>query len=255
MKEYFDQARALAEQAEDERARLIQLAGIGLMLEVIAHELARSTETAMKSLANAQTHDLPAHITSTIKVLRTEMQNMNKRLRVLDPLSVSGRHQREKFDLVDLVRDIFSGRTPQFERHKIRTEVSVKGGKSLAITGVKGMYVQIVENLTANSVFWLTKRAEEDPSFQPMINVAIDAKSLRMAFSDNGPGISEALKEDVFKPFFSTKDRRRRQGLGLYIARECANYNDARLFLSDEHSEHETRLNTFILELPSANVG
>ncbi len=253
MKDYFDQARALAEQAEDERARLIQLAGIGLMLEVIAHELARSTETAMKSLANAQTRDLPADITSTMKVLRTEMQNMNKRLRVLDPLSVAGRHQRDTFDLVGLVRDIFGGRSRQFERHKIRDDVIVKGGKTLSITGVKGMYVQIIENLTANSVFWLSKRAEEDPNFQPVIKVVIDAKLLRLVFSDNGPGISKALKDDVFKPFFSTKDRRRRQGLGLYIARECANYNDARLYLSDEHSEHKTRLNTFILELPTAN--
>ena len=250
MKEYFDQARALAEQAEDERARLIQLAGIGLMLEVVAHELARSTETAMKSLASAQTSSLPESVAATLKLLRTEMQNMNKRLRVLDPLSVSGRQHREAFDLVDLLREIFNGRSRQFERHNIHPEISTKGGKALPIIGIKGMYVQIFENLTANSVFWLTKRANETPGFKPLIKVDFDTKSLRVAFSDNGPGIGEALKEDVFKPFFSTKDRKRRQGLGLYIARECAHYNDAQLYLSEEHTAHTTRLNTFILELP-----
>jgi signal transduction histidine kinase len=254
MKEYFEQARALAEQAEDERARLIQLAGIGLMLEVIAHELARSTETAMKSLATAQTDNLPTNVAATLKVLRTEMQTMNKRLRVLDPLSVSGRQQRETFDLVALIRDIFSGRSRQFERHHIDANVRVKGGTNLAITAVKGMFVQIIENLTSNSVFWLKKRFEEDPSFSPRITVVVDAKLHVLTFSDNGPGISEALKEDVFKPFFSTKDRRRRQGLGLYIARECANYNESQLYLSDEHTEHETRLNTFVLELAKPNA-
>lgn len=253
MKQYFDQARALAEQAEDERARLIQLAGIGLMLEVVAHELARSTETAMMSIANAQTQNLPSDIASTLKVLRTEMQTMNKRLRVLDPLSVSGRQRRENFDLVGLVEDIFSGRSRQFERHHIDAKVIKKGGTSLAVTGVKGMYVQIIENLTSNSVFWLKKRREEDPSFSPKIRVGVDARARQLTFRDNGPGISEALREDIFKPFFSTKDRRRRQGLGLYIARECAHYNDARLFLSDEHTEHDTRLNTFVLELQQAD--
>lgn len=254
MKQYFEQARALAEQAEDERARLIQLAGIGLMLEVVAHELARSTETAMKSLATAQTDNLPAEVAATLKVLRTEMQTMNKRLRVLDPLSVSGRQHRETFDLPALVRDIFGGRARQFERHHINADVSVKRGKSLVITAVKGMYVQVIENLTSNSVFWLGKRMEEDPGFEPKINVVVDAQLRQLTFADNGPGINEELKEDVFKPFFSTKDRRRRQGLGLYIARECAAYNDARLFLSTEHTEHETRLNTFVLELPQPDA-
>jgi signal transduction histidine kinase len=101
-------------------------------------------------------------------------------------------------------------------------------------------------------VFWLKKREEEDHSFSPEIRVVVDAKLQRLTFRDNGPGIGEGLKEDVFKPFFSTKDKRRRQGLGLYIARECANHNKARLYLSDEHSEHETRLNTFVLELPQS---
>ena len=250
VKQYFDQARALAEQAEDERTRLLQLAGIGLMLEVVAHELARSTETAMRSLAAAQTQNMPTEITSTLKVLRTEMQTMNKRLRVLDPLSVSARQHSETFDLVSLITDTFDGRARQFERHRIRPDVVIKGGDRLITTGIKGMYVQIIENLTSNSVFWLKKRTTEDPGFEPRIKVVVDSKQGRLTYSDNGPGISEGLKEDVFKPFFSTKDRRRRQGLGLYIARECARYNDARLYLSDEHTEHDTRLNTFVLELP-----
>ena len=187
LKEYFDQARALAEQAEDERARLIQLAGIGLMLEVVAHELARSTETAMKSLANAQTENLPEDTAATLKLLRTEMQNMNRRLRVLDPLSVSGRQQKETFDLAGLVNEIFSGRSRQFERHRIQHPVKVRGGNNLSITGVKGMYVQVIENLTSNSVFWLKKESQENPTFEPNILVEIDVKERRLLFRDNGP--------------------------------------------------------------------
>lgn len=248
LKEYFDQARDFAAQTEDEKTRLLQLAGIGLMLEVVAHELARSTETAMKSLATAQTEDLPVDVASTLRVLRTEMQSMNKRLRVLDPLSVSARQRRETFDLVDLIAETFSGRAAQFHRHKINARI--QGAKSLVVNGVKGMYVQIVENLTSNSVFWLKKAAKQDRSFTPKITVIVDPKSRSMKFSDNGPGVGKSLADEIFKPFFSTKDRRRRQGLGLYIARECAEYNHGQLYLSDEHTEHKTRLNTFILELP-----
>lgn len=244
MKEHVARARQFAEQAEDERTRLVQLAGVGLMLEVIAHELARSTETAMKALAKPQTLALPGDVAATLKVLRSEMQTMNKRIRVLDPLSVSARQRRETFDIVELIRESFAGRKGQFDRHGIRTQLQEK---SLIITGVKGMYVQIIENLISNSVFWLGKRAEDEPTFQPIIRVVVELAKRTVHFSDNGPGIDESLRDEIFKPFFSTKDRKHRQGLGLYIARECATHNDAQLILSDKHTEHKGRLNTFAL--------
>jgi len=252
LKEYFEQARDFAAQTEDEKTRLLHLAGIGLMLEVVAHELARSTETAMKSLASAQAQDLPSEVAATLKVLRLEMQSMNKRLRVLDPLSVSARQRRETFDLVSLVADTFSGRSSQFKRHHI--EAKIQGARSLMVTGVKGMFVQIIENLTSNSVFWLKQARKDNPTFTPRITVTMDSNSRAMAFMDNGPGVGKGLQDEIFKPFFSTKDRHRRQGLGLYIARESAQYNDAQLYLSDQHTEHKTRLNTFVLELPQPNA-
>jgi signal transduction histidine kinase len=191
LKEYFEQARDFAAQTEDEKTRLLQLAGIGLMLEVVAHELARSTETAMKSLATAQTEDLPVAVASTLKVLRTEMQSMNKRLRVLDPLSVSARQRRETFDLVDLIAETFSGRAAQFQRHRINARI--QGAKSVVVNGVKGNYVQIIENLTSNSVFWLKKAAKQDRFFSPKITVIVDPKSRSVKFSDNGPGVGKSL--------------------------------------------------------------
>lgn len=249
MRGYFDEARELAEQAEDERTRLIQLAGVGLMLEVVAHELARATEHAMGVLAETESGGLPDNLAATLRTLRREMQTMNKRLRVLDPLSVSARQRKETFDLVELIRDSVAGHSAQFERHHVVVDIVARRPGSLSVTGVRGMYVQIIENLISNSVFWLTARQADEKTFQPKITIMIEPSKRVVRFADNGPGIALSLKDDVFKPFFSTKDRKRRQGLGLYIARECATFNDAEIYLSDERSEHKDRLNTFILEV------
>ncbi|MEI7639028.1 MAG: ATP-binding protein, partial [Syntrophus sp. (in: bacteria)] len=35
---------------------------------------------------------------------------------------------------------------------------------------------------------------------------------------DNGAGMDQATKDGIFKPFFTTKPRGKRTGLGLYIA-------------------------------------
>lgn len=249
MQKYFLDAKARAEQIEDERDRMIQLAGVGLMLEAIAHELARSTEFTLKILEDAAAKKLPADVHSVFNTLRSEMKTMNRRLRVLDPLSISGRQRKENFDFVALARDVLGGHARQFERHKIEATISSKH-KTVMVHGVKGMFVQILENLINNSVYWMDLRAEEEPRYQAKIEIKIGNSENLMEYTDNGPGIQPSMREEVFKAFFSTKGKSRRQGLGLYIARDCAMHHGGSLYLSEERSVHRGRLNTFVLELP-----
>ncbi len=192
---------------------------------------------------------LPADIHSVFNTLRSEMKTMNRRLRVLDPLSISGRQRKESFDFVALVKDVLNGHARQFERHKIEATVSSKL-KSVVVHGVKGMFVQIVENLINNSVYWMDSRAEAEPKYQATIEIKIGSPESLMEYTDNGPGIPPGMREEVFKAFVSTKGKSRRQGLGLYIARDCALHHGGSLYLSEERSVHRGRLNTFVLELP-----
>ncbi len=249
MRKYFSDAREHASQIEDERDRMVQLAGVGLMLEVVAHELARSTEYTLKLLEDARTKDLPQDVASVFGTLRAEMKTMNRRLRVLDPLSVSGRQRRETFDFVNLVKEIAAGHARQFDRHQISIEIKSRHA-TVPIHGVRGMFVQILENLINNSVYWMDLRREDDSGYRPRIEISIgDAENL-MEYTDNGPGIQPSLRDEVFKAFFSTKGKSRRQGLGLYIARDAAEKHKGHLYLSDERRIHKDRLNTFVLELP-----
>jgi signal transduction histidine kinase len=250
---YFSQARERADQIEDERDRMIQLAGVGLMLEIVAHELARSTEHTMRLLDQADVAHLPADAAALLRTLRDEMKTMNKRLRVLDPLSVSARQRKETFDFAELVRDVFAGHTAQFLRHHVEATIHVENGrKKVVIHGVRGMFVQIIENLLQNSIYWIDLRRADEEDYRPIIEVRLSEPPHVMEFTDNGPGIQPSLREEVFKAFFSTKGKSRRQGLGLYIARDCARHHGGQLYLSDERRIHRDRLNTFVLELPAS---
>ena len=52
------------------------------------------------------------------------------------------------------------------------------------------------------------------------------------------------------KEFFSLKEKRKRRGLGLYIAREIANYHQGTLELSNQIDDETGRLHRFLFELP-----
>jgi len=248
---YFAAAKERAEQIEDERDRMLHLAGVGLMLEIVAHELARSTETTLKLLSQGTSEDLSPDVSALFKSLRDEMQTMNRRLRVLDPLSVSGRQRKEVFDFVALAREVFGGHTAQFERHSVSIEITTeKGAKSVLVNGVRGMFVQILENMIQNSLYWMDLRRLDEQDYKPKITLEISNLPNLLEYTDNGPGVQPSLRDEIFKAFFSTKGKSRRQGLGLYIAKECASYHEGKIYLSDERKIHRGRLNTFILEIP-----
>ncbi|WP_210252602.1 ATP-binding protein [Agrobacterium vitis] len=248
MTEYFASARERAEQVEDERDRMLQLAGVGLMLEMVAHELARSSEATLSILNDAQAIELTDEMSSVFTTLRDEMKTMNRRLRVLDPLSVSARQRKEKFSLNSLVADILAGHSNQFQRHAVSVDVSAEA-ENIVLNGIRGMYVQIIENLIQNSIYWMSLQKLDDDRYQPKISIKLCKEPQILEYTDNGPGIHPSLQDEVFKAFFSTKGKSRRQGLGLFIAQDCAVQNGTHIFLSNEKKIHKNRLNTFVLEM------
>ena len=52
------------------------------------------------TLAGSDNKDLPPDVESLFSTLETQMKTLQNRLRVLDPLSTSGRNRKETFDLL-----------------------------------------------------------------------------------------------------------------------------------------------------------
>lgn len=254
IKEFFDRSQRRIAEVEGENRQMIQMAGVGLLVEVVAHELARSTENALAALEGLRDRDdVPDQISGLLNSLRSEMTSVSKRIRVLDPLSVSGRQRREVFNVNSLVDDILSGHDLQFARHHVKPEVTMPE-HAVRIRAVKGMIVQIVENLLSNSLYWLDVRKQHEPDFEPRIKIELEDNPLTLTYEDNGRGIAEENRENVFRAFFSLKEQSKRRGLGLYIARDAAEFHGGSLTLDEDVNQETGRLHRFILELPQEVV-
>lgn len=254
--DFSKNAKLKIESVESDSLMMTELAGIGLMSEIIAHELARTAENALDTLNELKNKDISVDIRKGLEVLRGEMNSLSKRLRVLDPISIAGRQRSENLDLIEVIEDIIDLHKPQFVRHKIDVQIIEKPSNKLMMPIVKGILIQIFANLISNSKYWLKIKKDRIISFTPKIEIIIESSPPTVIYRDNGTGISVENKDRIFKAFFSLKEESKRRGLGLHIAKENAEYLGGKLYLDNEINEETNRLHTFILELPEVkNLG
>ena len=185
----MSEVQELAESYQAGRSQLLNLAGIGLSVEVLAHELNRVTDHVLQTIGQASlTHSRPVP-GPTLQMLETQLRTLQRRLRVLDPLSTSGRQRRERFDLVSLISDCIVDHEERFVREGISYAFDVRpsgSSKRLQIRAVKGMIVQIFGNLIDNSIYWLRQQKTLDPTHQSAILVEIDTGERYLTVTDNG---------------------------------------------------------------------
>ena len=150
-----------------------------------------------------------------------------------------------------IVHDVIELHKTKFQRHGIKYQIHSDNDKTFA-KAIRGMIVQILSNLIANSTYWMMiKRDLDSVNYQPKIDIYIEDNPPTIIYIDNGTGISPENKDNVFKAFFSLKEQSKRRGLGLYISKENAEYMKGSLVLDSEINKETQRLHTFILELPS----
>ncbi len=214
----------------------LHLAGVGMLLEFVIHELNRITNATLVDLQSIKPGSLPPPLRSLSK----QLQTLDKRLRILDPVSTPGRQRKEDLDITEVLETLIDAHEQQFERHNISATIeSIPEGRPLMTNVVVGQMYQIFENLIANSVYWLTQHRSlhegAEDVFTPAIEVVVNSKSRTIAFRDNGPGIEWADREKIFEPFFSKKPSGR--GIGLYIVKSLCKENGIALNLLERNEE------------------
>jgi len=240
------------DQVMEKNTDILELAGLGQMIDFIGHELKRVTINTSSLLDKLKYSENESQINAIITELQKQIKATQKRIDSIDVLSPATRQRKETYNIVNQFKTIIELYEAKFRRHNVSIQFTVDEHPpkdAVNVKMVRGLVAQIIENLLTNSVYWLDQGVKLGDS-QKMIEIDIDSKSKTIFVRDNGPGIAPEYIHEVFKAYFT--NRAKGKGLGLYIASEIAAYHKAQLYLLNE-VESDNRLRTFVLELPLEN--
>ena len=201
-----------------QQAQQLKLASLGSLTASIAHEL-RNPLAAIRH-AGELLHESPA-LEKTDKrlteIIEKQSVKVNNIITTVLDLSRRQRAEIENFNLMHWIQDFFKEyiNLPQ-DRFKIRLE-----SEQLYVNFDPHHLYQIFNNLIQNA---LQHSVELNHQFQPVI-ITIGKSYLQVM--NYGLPISKQDLPRLFEPFFTTASSG--TGLGLYIARELATCNSARL--------------------------
>ena len=211
----MDEARELTEEAAEDRAELVHLAGVGLMVEFIMHELERTTSATLRTLTEIDHAALDRSDAAAIAILGDQLKTINKRVSNLDPISAARRQTRENFDPADVIRQIVEGHEGKLQRHEIEIDGSYLDAPRWKVKAVRGMFIQIIENMLSNSFYWLIQQKVVEPRLALRITIDVDPEERVITLTDNGPGVSPESASEIFEPFVTRRPTGDGHGLGM----------------------------------------
>jgi signal transduction histidine kinase len=243
----IEAAAAADKKAKSDRDKFVQLAGIGLMTEFIFHELDRAVQHTITLL-----RDKRGRQNVNLEALEEQLITLQKRVSAFDEFTGERRQTKSAFDVREVIELVIANHSNQFSRHGIK--VHFDAPRPLRVRAVKGMVVQILENLVSNSVYWLKTQAGIQAKFSPRLDITLNPVSKTLVVADNGPGVELSRREVIFQPFISSKPLGQGRGLGLYISRDLAQYHGWTLEMDPEPaSDRQGRLNKFVLDMDDSD--
>ena len=111
-----------------------------------------------------------------------------------------------------------------------------KNGTNICLSSEKRVLISLRPNLFRRCIANLIENADRYAS-AVLVELTVEVGFVKIIIDDNGPGISEELRDQVFRPFFRLDDSRNLDtggvGLGLAIARDAIISHGGEIELQD----------------------
>jgi signal transduction histidine kinase len=222
--------RAYVRRVEDSQQALLRaekMAAAGRLTASIAHEVNNPLQSVQNCLHLAGREDLPAEKRQEyFELARNELERLMKTMQRMLDFYRPGAAKVTEVDVLELLQHVLSLTSQQLGQRHIEVETDLP--ESLPeIFAVSSQIQQIFFNLILNALDAMPGGGKLE------IRAREHERGIEMTFQDSGPGIPENKRNDIFEPFFSTKEGG--TGLGLTVSYNIVTAHGGTLDLVNEN--------------------
>ncbi len=192
----------------------------GKVIRMMAHEVNNSigsVNSILDTTIQLQENDSDIKHALEIAIQRNDhlnyfMRNFADMVRLPEP-------RPEKVDLNELLRNAIRLMEFRASQSGIKLEVKLTEMPFMILADLHQIE-QVVINIIKNAIESIEIRNQKNPNaaIQGLITISTTFKPKQLLIEDNGSGISTEAEQQIFSPFFTTKDNG--QGIGLTLIRE-----------------------------------
>ena len=165
----------------------------------------------------------------SMKLVVNEVDRLSKLVKKLLIFSKPISSKLQKIDLNSLLSRTVDFIKAENNHDRINFSISFKKDLPMIMGDVNGME-QVFLNLLMNSI----ESISDEGKICLITNYLEEKNMAEITIADNGKGIGEEIKTQIFDPFYTTKESG--TGLGLSIAQEIVNAHKGRIEFTNENS-------------------
>jgi two-component system NtrC family sensor kinase len=214
-----------------------KMAEIGTIGSSIAHEL-NNPLGGMISFLQLLRMDLKKEDTIYPDIIEMEQAGQRCKEIVENLLGFTRQHDPQavaEVDLRDVVRQAL--KITELQARSLGVTVQMLWPEHpVKILGHSNLLAQAISHFLQNSFEAVSEKLTENPRYKGHIQIDLRAEKSEVFLNigDNGVGISPENQNKIFNPLFSTKSRRRNQGLGLTLAYKIIDDHKGRIEISSQ---------------------